>query len=269
MQKTWKKVRPAVIESDGQDMAKKFDGMIAKLKAAKSPDEFMAAAGPILDGVDDLKMCLIRRSETPARRRLAAPAAFAGDGLRKAGYAVDIVGDGSEGLRWALSGDYDVIVLDLMLPRLDGLTVLDRLRDAGNNTHVLILTAKDTVDDRVRGLKAGVDDYLVKPFAFDESLARVQALVRRCHEAKSPSLRVGNLAINTAARTVSVGGEAVSLTLGEYALLEYLVHRRGAVVSRADIERHIYSGDEDIFSNVVDSAVCGLRRKFIGPIPRR
>lgn len=188
-----------------------------------------------------------------------------GDGLRKAGYAVDVAGDGSEGLRWAVSGEYDVIVLDLMLPRLDGLTVLARLRDVGKNTHVLILTAKDTVEDRVRGLKAGADDYLVKPFAFDELLARVQALVRRRHGAKSPCVRVGNLTINTAARTVSVGGEAVSLTPREYAVLEYLVHRRGAVVSRADIERHIYAGDADIFSNVVDSAVCGLRRKIDRP----
>jgi DNA-binding response OmpR family regulator len=185
-----------------------------------------------------------------------------GDGLRRSGYAVDVVGDGSEGLRWGLGGDYDVIVLDLMLPGKDGLTVLNRLREAGKNAHVLILTAKDTVDDRVRGLRAGADDYLVKPFAFDELLARIEALVRRRHSTKSPSVRVGDLTIDTAARTVSIAGNPVTLTPREYALLEYLVYRRGTVVSRADIERHIYADDAGVYSNAVDSAVCALRRKI-------
>jgi DNA-binding response OmpR family regulator len=185
-----------------------------------------------------------------------------GDGLRRAGYALDVVGDGREGLRWALCGEYDVIVLDLMLPGQDGLSVLNRLRETGNRAHVLILTAKDTVDDRVRGLRAGADDYLVKPFAFDELLARIQALVRRRHGTKSPCIRVGSLAIDTAASMVSVAGDEVSLTPREYALLEYLVYRRGTVVSRADIERHIYADDGGVFSNVVDSAVCALRRKI-------
>ncbi len=185
-----------------------------------------------------------------------------GDGLRKAGYALDVVGDGKEGLRWATACDYDVIVLDLMLPGLDGLSVLKRLRDEGRNTHVLVLTAKDTVEDRVRGLQTGADDYLVKPFAFDELLARVQALVRRRHGAKNPCVQIGDLIIDTAAKAVSAAGETVSLTPREYALLEYLAYRRGAVVSRADIERHIYSDSGELSSNVIDSAICALRRKI-------
>lgn len=188
-----------------------------------------------------------------------------GDGLRRAGYAVDVTGDGREGLRQALSVDYDVIVLDLMLPGLDGLSVLKRLRNEGKNTHVLILTAKDTIEDRVRGLQIGGDDYLIKPFAFEELLARIQALVRRRHEAKNPRMRVGPLEIDTSARTAAVAGEPVSLTPREYALLEYLARRRGAIVSRSDIERHIYDATADLTSNVVDSAICALRRKIERP----
>ncbi len=187
---------------------------------------------------------------------------FLGIGLREAGYALDVVGDGSEGLRWAMACDYDVIILDLMLPGTDGLTLLTRLRDAGKNTHVLILTAKDTVEDRVRGLQVGADDYLVKPFAFDELLARVQALIRRRHTTKNPYVSVGELVIDTTAKTISVGGAEVSLTPRQYALLEYLAYQQGAVVSRADIERHIYADSEDVSSNVIDSAICALRRKI-------
>jgi DNA-binding response OmpR family regulator len=185
-----------------------------------------------------------------------------GDGLRKASFAVDVVGDGQEGLRWAQATEYDVIVLDLMLPGLDGLTVLRRLRDEGRSAHVLILTAKDTVEDRVRGLKMGADDYLTKPFAFDELLARVQALVRRSQGPKNPCIRVGPVEIDTSARTVTVAGRAVSLAPREYALLEYLSRRVGKVVSRDQIERHIYDGTSEVTSNVVDSAVCALRRKI-------
>ena len=185
-----------------------------------------------------------------------------GDGLRKAGYAVDVVGDGREGLGWAQASDYDLIVLDLMLPGLDGLALLKKLRQAGKETHVLILTAKDTVEDRVRGLQTGADDYLVKPFAFDELLARVQALLRRRHGRKNPLIRIRHLEIDTSARAVVVAGDAVSLAPREYALLEYLARRQGAVVSRADIERHIYDGTAELMSNVVDSAICALRKKI-------
>jgi len=188
-----------------------------------------------------------------------------GAGLRNARYAVDVVGDGREGLRKIQSNDYDVVVLDLMLPGLDGLTILKRLREDGNNTHVLILTAKDTVEDRVRGLRIGADDYLVKPFAFDELLARIQALVRRGHGSKNPRIQVGHLEVDTSARTATVAGKSVSLAPREYALLEFLAQHRGMVVSRSQIEQHIYNDTAELTSNAVDSAVCALRRKIEVP----
>jgi DNA-binding response OmpR family regulator len=185
--------------------------------------------------------------------------------LRKSGYAVDLTGDGEEGLWRAQSNDYDVIILDLMLPRLDGLTVLRRLRAGGQQTHVLILTAKDTLDDRVRGLQLGGDDYLVKPFALEELLARVEALCRRAYQRKSPRLAIRDLALDTGAKTVTRGGQPIELTPREYALLEYLARRQGEVVARAEIEEHIYSAEADLMSNVVDSAICSLRRKLGAP----
>ena len=188
-----------------------------------------------------------------------------GLGLRKLGYALDIAGDGQEGLEQAESNAYDVIILDLMLPKLDGLQVLQRLRAGGNDTHVLILTARDTVDDRVRGLQMGADDFLIKPFAFAELLARVQALVRRRHGRKNPRLVVGALEIDTAARTVARQGAPVSLTPREYALLEYLAARPGQVVSRGELEEHLYDGRIELSSNAVDSAVCALRRRLDPP----
>jgi DNA-binding response OmpR family regulator len=185
-----------------------------------------------------------------------------GTGLRKSGYAVDIAGTGPEGLWHAESHDYDVIILDIMLPGFDGLTLLRRLREQGKDTHVLLLTAKDTVPDRVIGLRAGADDYLIKPFAFDELLARIEALTRRKHGRKNPLIQVGDLEINTAARTVARGGKIIELFPREYALLEYLAARQGEVVSRTDIEAHIYDDRVEPLSNVVDSAVCALRRKI-------
>jgi DNA-binding response OmpR family regulator len=185
-----------------------------------------------------------------------------GTGLRKAGYAVDITGDGEEGLWYAESNDYDVIILDLMLPSLDGLTVLRQLRERGRNTHILILTAKDTVEDRVRGLKMGADDYLVKPFAFDELLARVQALARRAYRVKDARVVVGDLEIDTARKIVRRAGGVIDLTPREYRLLEYLALRRGEVISRTEIETHIYDERVEPMSNVVDSAICHLRKKI-------
>lgn len=185
-----------------------------------------------------------------------------GTGLRRAGYAVDVAGDGEQGLAEAEINDYDVIILDLMLPKIDGLTVLRRLRDQGRDTHVLILTARDRVEDKVTGLRTGADDFLVKPFAFEELLARVQALGRRRHGAKNPRIAVGPLEIDTAERRVTRAGQAVTLAPREYALLEYLAHRLGRVVSRSEIEEHIYDGRADPMSNVVDSAICALRRRI-------
>jgi DNA-binding response OmpR family regulator len=183
--------------------------------------------------------------------------------LKKAGYAVDVVGDGEEGLWHASHQDYDAIVLDIMLPRLDGLSLLERLRALGKQTHVLLLTARDTVEDRVRGLRKGADDYLVKPFALDELLARIEALCRRAYGTKQTHLVLGDVIIDTGARIVTSSGAQVELTPREYALLEYLVLRQGQVVSRQEIEEHIYDEAADPLSNVVDSAVCSLRKKLM------
>ncbi|MDB6166455.1 MAG: Two-component system, OmpR family, copper resistance phosphate regulon response regulator CusR [Lacunisphaera sp.] len=182
--------------------------------------------------------------------------------LRKTGYAVDVASDGEEGLWLAGSHDYDVIVLDIMLPKRDGLSMLAELRRLGRPVHVLLLTARDTVADRVNGLQTGADDYLVKPFALEELLARVQALGRRAYGTKQPRLLVGDLEIDTVARSARRAGQPVDLTAREYLLLEYLARRRGEVVSRADIEAHIYDEHVDPMSNVVDSAICSLRKKI-------
>jgi len=182
--------------------------------------------------------------------------------LRRSGYAVDAAADGEEGLWRAKSDDYDAMVLDLMLPKRDGLSVLTELRRQGRSVHVLVLTARDTVEYRVRGLQAGADDYLVKPLALAEFLARVQALCRRTYGGKQTLLAVGDLEIDTLARTVRRGPAKIELTVREYQLLEYLAQRRGHVVTRGEIEAHIYDAKVDPMSNVVDSAVCGLRRKL-------
>jgi DNA-binding response OmpR family regulator len=188
-----------------------------------------------------------------------------GTGLRRAGYAVDLSADGEEGLWYALGHAYDVIVLDLMLPKLDGLSLLRRLRDAGKDTHVLILTARDTVEDRVLGLRSGSDDYLVKPFAFDELLARVEALARRAHGIKQPVIRVADLEIDPAMRAVRRGGAAIDLPPREFALLEYLAARQGRVVTRAEVEAHVYNDRCEPMSNVVDAAIYALRKKVDRP----
>jgi DNA-binding response OmpR family regulator len=183
-------------------------------------------------------------------------------GLREAGFAVDATGDGKEGLWFARTGEYDAIVLDLMLPGTDGLTILRRLRGEANPVPVLVLTARDTVRDRVRGLDLGADDYLVKPFAFDELLARVRALVRRKYEEASPVLQVADLEIDPGRRTVCRAGRAVDLTAREYAILEFLAHRAGRVVSRTDIWEHVYDFNAEPNSNVIDVYVGRLRRRL-------
>jgi DNA-binding response OmpR family regulator len=186
-------------------------------------------------------------------------------GLADAGFAVDLAADGQEGLWLAETTPYDVIVLDLMMPRLDGLSVIRSLREQGRDTHVLILTAKDTVKDRVTGLEEGADDYLVKPFAMEELVARVRSLTRRSYATKSPQIEIGDLFIDTAKRVVTRAKEEVDLSPREYALLEYLAMRRGEVVSRTDIEEHIYDSRVEPLSNVVNSAISILRRKIDKP----
>ena len=183
-------------------------------------------------------------------------------GLREAGFAVDVTGDGREALWYATSNDYDVIVLDLMIPGMDGLSFLERLRSEGQQTHVLIITAKDAVADRVGGLNTGADDYLVKPFEFEELLARVQALVRRSYHRKNPVLVVGPLRIDTATQRVQCGDEDVQLSVREYALLKYLAMRAGELVTRTDIWEHVYDFRSNATSNVVDVYIGRLRRKL-------
>ncbi len=198
---------------------------------------------------------LVVEDHAPLRGSLAK-------GLREAGFAVDLAADGEEGLWHALEEDYDAIVLDLMLPKLDGLSVLERLRAKGKQSHVLILTAKDAVRDRVRGLEAGADDYLVKPFAFEELLARIRALVRRRYAAKSPAVRVGDLEIDRAAQRVRRGGRDIELTAKEYALLELLALRAGEIVRRVEIWSHLYEFAEEPSSNLLEVYVAQLRRKL-------
>ena len=180
--------------------------------------------------------------------------------LIASGYAVDATGDGAEGWQMAQDHDYDVIVLDIMLPGMDGREVLKRLRAAGKDTPVLFLTAKDTVEDRVAGLRLGADDYLVKSFHIDELIARVEALARRKYAKRSPKLVVADLELDQAAKTVRRGGQELKLAPQLFALLEYLLLRKGQVVSRAEIEAHIYDEQVSPMSNVVDAAVCALRR---------
>jgi DNA-binding response OmpR family regulator len=185
-------------------------------------------------------------------------------GLREEGFAVDATGDGKEGLWYATGNDYDVIILDLMLPGLDGLSLLERLRTKGKRDPVLILTAKDSVSDRVKGLNLGADDYLIKPFAFEELLARVRALVRRGYQQKNPCVEIEDLRIDTAAQRVWRDGQEVVLTSREYVLLEYLALRAGQTVSRSDIWEHVYEFESSATSNVVDVYVGYLRKKLDG-----
>lgn len=186
-------------------------------------------------------------------------------GLREAGFAVDVTGDGKEGLWYASNNDYDVIILDLMLPGMDGLQILQNLRSGGHSGHILILTAKDTLEDKVRGLNLGADDYLIKPFAFEELLARIRALLRRGYRQKQPQVEVGDVRMDPAAQKVFRGREEIALTPREYALLEYLLMRPGQVVSRTDIWEHVYEFNSSASSNVVDVYIGYLRKKLERP----
>lgn len=184
-----------------------------------------------------------------------------GQGFREAGYAVDLARDGEEGLAFAEAHPYDAIVLDLMLPKLDGLGVLARVRSAGD-TPVLILTARDAVEDRVQGLDLGADDYLVKPFAFAELLARVRVMIRRRYRASASTLCIADLEIDSGARIVRRAGATIALSAREYALLEYLAARRGQVVARSEIWAHVYDFASEPSSNVIDVYIGYLRKKI-------
>ena len=183
-------------------------------------------------------------------------------GLRDLGYAVDATGNGTEGLWFAENHAYDVLILDLMLPGLGGHDILKKLRAAGNSVRVLVLTARDTIADRVTGLDLGADDYLAKPFAFDELAARLRALVRRRYERSDPIIRVADLEVDTLRRAVRRDGRSITLSAREYALLEYLASRLGHVVTRTEIHEHLYDAAEESWSNVLDVYISHLRRKI-------
>lgn len=185
-----------------------------------------------------------------------------GEGLGHSGFVVDLSGDGIEGLKFANATDYDVIVLDLMLPGLDGLSLLKDLRQRRNPAQVLILSAKDQVEDRVKGLELGADDYLVKPFAFEELLARIKSLGRRRYEQKSPDIAIGELIVDMSRRQARVNGHSLSLTPAEYNLLEYLVLRRGCVISKSQLQNWLSNADSEAVSNVIEVLVSNLRKKI-------
>lgn len=187
---------------------------------------------------------------------------FVRQGLTEAGYAVDLAWNGHEGLDYALAADYDVLVLDIMLPKMDGLELLRELRRLGDKTPALMLTARDTVDNRVEGLDAGADDYLVKPFAFPELLARVRALLRRPPLQVGTILRVGDLEMDTAKRKVRRSDHPIELSPREYAVLEYLMRHPNQVLTRTQISEHVWNFDFFNESNVVDVYVGYLRRKI-------
>ena len=182
--------------------------------------------------------------------------------LEEESYAVDLCEDGAQGLDFALSGSYDVIVIDLMLPNLPGLEILRRIRKEKIHTPVLILTAQSKVDQKVKGLDAGADDYLTKPFAIDELLARVRVLLRRGTAEAPGILQVDDLILNPATREVTRDGQRIDLTLKEYALLEYFMRHAGRVLTRPMISEHVWDQDFDTFTNVIDVYVNYLRNKI-------
>jgi DNA-binding response OmpR family regulator len=188
--------------------------------------------------------------------------------LEEAGFAVDTAADGEEGLFRIREIQYDAVVLDIMLPKVDGFTVLETVRREGIRTPILLLTARDGVSDRVRGLNLGGDDYLVKPFAVAELIARIHAIIRRSYGAAADTVTIGDLVIDVTARQVRRDGRTIELTAREFAILELLTRSRGAVVTRSTIYDHIYDDETDVLSNVIDVHVAALRRKLGGDLIR-
>ena len=183
-------------------------------------------------------------------------------GLRKQTYAVDVARDGQEAVRQASVNDYDLIILDVMLPLKDGFEVCGDLRAGGSSVPILMLTARDAVQDRIAGLDTGADDYLTKPFDFHELLARARALLRRGRALRPETIEVADLRIDTRSHEVRRGGELIELTAKEYALLEYLARRAGDVVTRAEISEHVWDESFDPFSNLIEVYIQRLRRRI-------
>ncbi len=192
----------------------------------------------------------------------AKVASFIRRALEEESAAVDLCSDGEQGLEWALGGSYDLIVLDLMLPSMPGLEILKRIRKEGLQTPVLILTARSQVDQKVQGLDAGADDYLTKPFAIEELLARVRVLLRRGTGEAKGILQLDDLILNPASREVTRGGQRIDLTSKEYALLEYFMRNAGRVLTRPMIAEHVWNLDFDTYTNVIDVYVNYLRNKI-------
>jgi len=185
-------------------------------------------------------------------------------GLMEEAYAVDLAYDGEEGEYMAEVNSYDLIILDIMMPRKDGIQVCRELRTKRINTPILMLTAKDAIEDRIKGLDAGADDYMVKPFAFNELLARVRALLRREGMFKSPEIRAGSLILNTLTRQVQRGHDTIDLTTKEYAILEFFMRHPNMVITRTMLEEHVWNYDFDSMSNLIDVYIRRLRRKIDG-----
>jgi DNA-binding response OmpR family regulator len=208
-----------------------------------------------MEAQEHLMRILLVEDETDA-------AAILAKGLREQTYAVDIAGDGAEALEKAAVNEYDLVILDIMLPDIDGLEVCRRLRKLGSTVPVLLLTARIQVNDRILGLDSGADDYLTKPFHFGELLARIRALLRRGPELRDATLDVGDLTIDTRSHQVRRGSFTIPLTSKEYALLEYLALRKGEVVGRAEIAEHVWEETYDPFSNLIEVYIQRLRKKL-------
>jgi len=197
-------------------------------------------------------------------------ASFIAKGLRASGFAVDHALDGVDGLHMALTEPYDVAIIDIMLPRLDGLSLIEKVREEKLNTPVIILSAKGSISDRVKGLQVGSDDYLTKPFAFSELLARVQALIRRASGASEPTrIYVEDLSMDLLTREVTRGGRKIELQPLEFSLLEYLVRNSGKVVSKTMIMEHVWNYNFDPQTNVVEARICRLRDKVDKEFPTK
>jgi heavy metal response regulator len=195
----------------------------------------------------------------------AAIAAFVTQGLAEAGYAVDLASDGAEALHWVAIAEYDLVMLDVMLPDRDGVSICREIRARGLHMPVLMVTARDTVDDRVAGLDSGADDYLIKPFAFAELLARVRALLRREPVFKGSVLEIADLTLDTIGHSVRRAGQPIALTSKEYSLLEFLMRHPNQTLSRTAIGEHVWNYDFDNVSNLIDVHIFGLRRKIDDP----
>ena len=191
-----------------------------------------------------------------------AIANFIRQGLSEAGYAVDLAASGEEALHWVAIAEYDAIVLDVMLPDQDGLSICAETRRRGIHAPVLMVTARDAIDDRVAGLDSGADDYLIKPFAFAELLARLRALLRREPVFKSAVLRLADLEMDTVGRTVRRAGQPIALTSKEYSLLEFLMRHPNQTMTRTAIAEHVWNYDFDNLSNLIDVHIFALRRKL-------